>query len=129
MQKLTVAEYCRKFGTADSTVRHRVKTGKLKSEVIDGLTYIVIDGDNVVPTSDEQLQGLVNTQKDEIQFLRQQLQSIREEKDNQIQELHQLLAISEKNVATLSEQNQLLLEDQRNKSSFFQRVKAVFAGT
>ncbi len=128
MQKLTVAEYCRKFGTADSTVRHRVKTGKLKSEVIDRLLYIVIDGDNVVPTSDEQLQELGKAQKDEIQFLRQQLQSVREEKDTQIKELHQLLAISEKNVATLSEQNQLLLEDTRHKSSFWQRFKTMFAG-
>ena len=128
MQKLTVAEYCRKFGTADSTVRHRVKTGKLKSEVIDGLTYIVIDDDNVVPTSDAQLQELVKAQKDEIQFLRQQLQSVGEERDNQIKELHQLLAISEKNVATLSEQNQLLLEDTRRRSSFWQRFKTIFAG-
>jgi len=127
MQKITVAEYCRKFGTADSTVRHRVKTGKLKSEVIDRLLYIVIDDVNVVPTSDDQLQELVKAQKDEIQFLRQQLQSVGEERDNQIKELHQLLAISEKNVATLSNQNQLLLEDKR-KESFWQRLKVKFAG-
>ena len=128
MQKITVAEYCRKFGTADSTVRHRVKTGKLKSEVIDGLLHIVTNDDNVAPSSEDPLEALAKTQKEEIQFLRQELQSVREEKDNQIKELHQLLAISEKNVATLSEQNQLLLEDTRNKPSFFQRLRARFAG-
>ena len=128
MQKITVAEYCRKFGTADSTVRHRVKTGKLKSEVIDGLLHIVTNDDNVAPSSQDPLEAWVKTQKEEIQFLRQELQSVREEKDNQIKELHQLLAISEKNVATLSEQNQLLLEDTRNKPSFFQRLRARFAG-
>lgn len=51
-----------------------------------------------------------------------------EEKDNQIKELHQLLAISEKNTSTLAEQNQLLLEDTRHKSSFWQRLKVKFAG-
>jgi len=127
MQKLTIAEYCRKFGTADSTVRHRIKTGKLKSEVIDGLLHIVTNDDNVAPSSQDPLEAWVKTQKEEIQFLRQELQSVREEKDNQIKELHQLLAISEKNVAALSEQNQLLLEDTRNQPSFFQRLRARFA--
>ena len=127
MQKLTIAEYCRKFGTADSTVRHRIKTGKLKSEVIDGLLHIVTNDDNVAPSSQDPLEAWVKTQKEEIQFLRQELQSVREEKDNQIKELHQLLAISERNVATLSEQNQLLLEDTRNQPSFFQRLRARFA--
>ncbi len=126
MQKLTIAEYCRQFGTADSTVRHRIKTGKLKSEVIDGLLHIVTNDDNVAPSSQDPLEAWVKTQKEEIQFLRQELQSVREEKDNQIKELHQLLAISEKNVATLSEQNQLLLEDTRNQPSFFQRLRARF---
>jgi predicted site-specific integrase-resolvase len=69
MQKLTVAEYCRKLGIADSTARHRIKTGKLQSEMIDGLLYIVVDDDEVEPTPSEQIYTLVEAQKGEIEFL------------------------------------------------------------
>ena len=42
-----------------------------------------------------------------------------EEKDKQIQELHQLLAVSQKSVQQLTEQNQTLLID--NRTSFWWR--------
>ena len=127
MQKLTVAEYCRKFGTADSTVRHRVKTGKLQSERIDELLYIVTDGDDIATSSDEQSQAVVEAQREEIQFLRQQLQETCTEKDKQIEELHQLVAMTQKSVNQLTAQNQLLLEDTQQQPSFWQRIKSHFA--
>ena len=42
-----------------------------------------------------------------------QLHEQTEQKDKQIQELHQLLAVAQKNVASVTEQNQLLLTDNR----------------
>ena len=50
-----------------------------------------------------------------------------DEKDRQIQELHQIVAMQQKSLDKLTEQNQLLLEDTRNQPSFFQRLKARFA--
>ena len=44
-----------------------------------------------------------------------------EEKDKQIQELHQLLAVSQKSVQQLTEQNQTLLIDHRT-SSWWKRL-------
>ncbi|MCH8292519.1 hypothetical protein IH992_15610 [Candidatus Poribacteria bacterium] len=48
---------------------------------------------------------------DEIESLRDQLSR----KDEQIDHLTQVVAMSQKNIATLSEQNQLLLEDQQRR--------------
>ncbi len=45
-----------------------------------------------------------------------------EEKDKQIQELHQLLAVSQKSVQQLTEQNQTLLIDNRT-SSWWRRLR------
>ena len=50
-----------------------------------------------------------------------------EEKDRQIQELHQIVAMTQKSVNQLTEQNQLLLEDTRQKLSLWTRIKAHFA--
>jgi hypothetical protein len=47
-----------------------------------------------------------------------------QEKDNQIAELHQLLAIAQKNINSLTEQNQLVLEDMRHRQPLWQRFKA-----
>ncbi len=51
-----------------------------------------------------------------------------DEKDRQIQELHQIVAMQQKSLDKLTEQNQLLLEDTRRKPSLFQRFKTMFAG-
>ena len=48
---------------------------------------------------------------DETESLRDQLSR----KDEQIDHLTQVVAMSQKNIATLSEQNQLLLEDQQRR--------------
>ena len=50
-----------------------------------------------------------------------------EEKDKQIQELHQIVALTQKSVNQLTEQNQLLLEDNHHKPTFWQRLKSHFA--
>ena len=51
-----------------------------------------------------------------------------ERQENHIERLEQLLALEQKNVSTLAEQNQLLLEDTRRKPSLWQRLKTRFAG-
>ena len=49
-----------------------------------------------------------------------------QEKDNQIAELHQLLAIAQKNIDRVTEQNQLLLEDMRKPQPIWQKLKGWF---
>ena len=51
-----------------------------------------------------------------------------DEKDRQIQELHQIVAMQQKSLDKLTSQNQLLLEDTRNRPSLWQRFKTRFAG-
>ena len=71
--------------------------------------------------------GKYEAQQEEIQFLRQQLQETCTEKDKQIEELHQLVAMTQKSVNQLTAQNQLLLEDTQQQPSFWQRIKSHFA--
>jgi hypothetical protein len=54
-----------------------------------------------------------------IQILKQQL----EEKDEQINRLHQLLAVAQANADRISRQNQLILEDMQKRKSIWQRIK------
>ena len=129
MIKLTIAEYGRKFGVADSTIRHRIKSGKLDAETIEGILHVVIDdndiGTTVGITPEIKNQHLIASLQQQVEHLQQTCDNLRQdcdEKSKRIEELHQLMAISQTNMKNLIGQNQLLLEETKQKS-VWQRLK------
>lgn len=136
---MTITEAAKTVKKSRQTIYNYIEQGKLKAsrngkgfeveleDLLDAFEMSKntsnktnnVSSDNV---SNQASNGLSNVDR-YIDTLIEQL----EEKDNQIKELHQLLAISEKNTSTLAEQNQLLLEDTRRKPSLFQRFKTIFA--
>ena len=137
---MTITEAAKTVKKSRQTIYNYIEQGKLKAsrngkgfeveleDLLDAFEMSKntsnktnnVSSDNV---SNQASNGLSNVDR-YIDTMIEQL----EEKDNQIKELHQLLAISEKNTSTLAEQNQLLLEDTRRKPSLFQRFKTIFAG-
>ena len=129
MIKLTIAEYGRKFGIADSTIRHRIKSGKLDAETIEGILHVVIDdndiGTTIGTTPETENQHLIASLQQQVEHLQQTCDNLRQdcdEKSKRIEELHQLMAISQTNMKNLIGQNQLLLEETKQKS-VWQRLK------
>ena len=129
MIKLTIAEYGHKFGVADSTIRHRIKSGKLDAETIEGILHVVIDdndiGTTVGITPEIENQHLIASLQQQVEHLQQTCDNLRQdcdEKSKRIEELHQLMAISQTNMKNLIGQNQLLLEETKQKS-VWQRLK------
>jgi len=129
MIKLTIAEYGRKFGVADSTIRHRIKSGKLDAETIEGILHVVIDDNDIETTvgitPEIENQHLIASLQQQVEHLQQTCDNLRQdcdEKSKRIEELHQLMAISQTNMKNLIGQNQLLLEETKQKS-VWQRLK------
>jgi excisionase family DNA binding protein len=113
---MTVKEAAEHSGKSMQTIYNYIHSGKLsafqngKSFDINLDDLELVFGNNGDESDDSNL----------VQILKKQL----EEKDEQIRELHQLLAIAHKNVDRLTEQNQLMLEDMRKPKPMWDRVKA-----
>jgi excisionase family DNA binding protein len=115
---LSVKEDAQKYGVSVETVRRRIRSGKLQAD-FDGHQYRVHDNPQQSTTSSQQhLREKISYLEEQVEQLKQQLS----ETDEQIAELHQLLAISQKNVDRVTEQNQLLLEDLRPKQRWYHRL-------
>ena len=71
MIKLTIAEYGRKFGVADSTIRHRIKSGKLDSKTIEGVLHVVIDDNDIRTTPETENQHLIASLQQQVEHLQQ----------------------------------------------------------
>ena len=99
---LTISEYAARHGISESTVRHRIKTGLLDAAMESGRYAI---HDDTLPNQDEQVDEavashneqpepsapLVDQMQSEIAHLRDQLST----RDKQIDQLSQLLAITQ----------------------------------
>ena len=156
MKKVTVKEYATLEDIGVTTVYRYIKSGKLQSEKVDGNTYIVLDenqlktndnqsdfhsviiGDHI-PGSKMQTQ-LVETQQEmigqlqsEVEHLREHLSEQTTEKSNQMKEMlkqqdqaQQIIAMQQKNIDKLTEQNQQLheasQEKEEKKVSFWSRL-------
>lgn len=111
---MNIQEAAAYVGKSPTTIRRYIKDSKLEA----------ILKDNQYDIEPEELErvfgnGQMNKQLDKlIDTLQQQLF----EKDQQIAELHRLLALSEANSQKSLEDNQRLLEDLRNKKTFWQRL-------
>ena len=141
MKKVTVKEYATLEDIGVTTVYRYIKSGKLQSEKVNGNTYIVLD-ENQLKTNDNQsdfhsvitgdhIPGskmqtqLVETQQEMIGQLQSEVEHLREqtvEKSNQMKEIlkqqdqaQQIIAMQQKSIDKLTEQNQLLLEASQEK--------------
>ena len=68
-KKLTIQEYMRKSGISQATVYRNIKAGKLKSEKINSVLYVIIRDDNIENQFDN---GLLEQLRKENEYLRQQ---------------------------------------------------------
>ncbi len=150
---LTAPDAAEKLGISVRALYYRMKKGQIETKIEDGNRLILIDvpetSGNVSSNVQEDLQETDETflelldEKDaRIKQLERQVQQLEkqlgnqaeqsekqvERQENHIERLEQLLALEQKNVSTLAEQNQHRLEDTRHKSSLWQRLKVKFAG-
>lgn len=125
--KLTVKQAARKLNLSSKNVRHWLKGGKLNGEKVDGKWYVQVDSTfehylNANVQVDTQL--ALEQLQDETRYLREllanrdsQIESI----NQHIERLSQLLAVSHKSLQQVTDQVQLLIEDNR-KPSFWRRL-------
>ncbi len=84
MEKIRVAEYARRVGVSTNSVYKQIKRGVIPSEKVNGLTYVLIDSEEVTAGLEsgvaggvsecERLLNLVETQAKEIKRLTKQLE-------------------------------------------------------
>ena len=103
---MTIQEATHHYRVSEKTIRRWIQSGKLKADLIDG-RWVVQEDRQHDQTSDQTV--LIDQLRSEISHLRDQL--VR--RDEQLSHAHQLVAISQKSIQQLTEQNQLLLEDSR----------------
>lgn len=120
---MTIKEAVQFTGKSEKTIRNYIKEGKLVSRKING-KYDIKESELKRVFGNGKFNGnlpeLITIIQKQLEEKEHQLQ----EKDTQIAELHQLLAIAQKNINQITEQNQLLLEDMRKPKPLWQRVKA-----
>ena len=125
--KLTVNQAAQQLNLSSKNVRRWLKSGKLNGEKVDGKWYVQADSTfehYLNPSVQTDTQLALEQLQDETRHLRQLLDN----RDNQIESmtqhverLSQLLAVSHKSLQQVTDQVQLLIEDNR-KPSFWKRL-------
>lgn len=82
-QHVKVYDYATRMGTAVSTVYRHIKAGKLETEEIDSVTYVLVDEEelNSIETPFDvipELKERIEQQQTEIEFLRNELSEARQ---------------------------------------------------
>ena len=132
MTRITVKEYANLKKLGVTTVYRHIKAGKLKAEKEEDNTYVIIN-ENQTKTDENQngfqsvtnietQQKIIDQLKSEVEYLRKHLNEQTNEKDHQMKELlkqqdqaQQIIAMQQKNLDRLTEQNQLRLEATQEK--------------
>jgi excisionase family DNA binding protein len=118
--QLTIQDAMKHFNVSERTIRRWIKQGKVDAEKIGGRYFIDVDlKDSMADDRTPDKAALIGQLQAENAHLRDQLT----EKDNQLirrdeqtDHLQQLLAVSQKSIQQLAEQNHLLLEDTRRRT-------------
>ena len=118
--QLTIQDAMKHFNVSERTIRRWIKQGKVNAEKIGGRYFIDVDlKDSMTDDRTPDKAALIGQLQAENAHLRDQLT----EKDNQLirrdeqtDHLQQLLAVSQKSIQQLTEQNQFLLEDTRRRT-------------
>ena len=125
--KLTVNQAARKLNLSSKNVRYWLKSGKLNGEKVDGKWYVQADSTfehYLNPNVQMDTQLALEQLQDEIRHLRELLanrDSQVESMNQHIERLSQLLAVSHRSLQQVTDQVQLLIEDNR-KPSFWKRL-------
>lgn len=113
---MTINDAATTLGVTVRTVQRRVQQGKMRAREENGVRLVCVslrhDGDMV------DVQQLIDEKNGRISDLLKQNDDLR----HQVAELHQLLAIAQRNIDRVSEQNQFLLEDLRPKRRWYHRL-------
>jgi predicted transcriptional regulator len=134
-QWVTVSEASRLLDVTERTIQRYIKENKYPSQLKNGRRYILLDlsedlinglkdSGNVVTekediTTDLMKDKLIDKMESEIEYLREELSKTREELDQSRQRSDTIIL----QLTRQFEQQTMLLEDMRNKSSFWQRLK------
>ena len=126
--KLTVNQASQKLNLSSQSVKHWLKGGKLNGEKVKGKWYVQADRtfEHYLNAGSLQMevQLAIDQLKGETKHLRESLVNRDkqiESMNQQIERLSQLLAISHRSLQQVTDQSQLLIEDNR-KLSFWKRL-------
>ena len=125
--KLTVNQAARKLNLSSKNVRRWLKSGKLNGENVDGKWYVQADSTfehYLNPNVHMDTQLALEQLQDETRHLRALLanrDSQIESMNQHIERLSQLLAVSHRSLQQVTDQVQLLIEDNQ-KPSFWKRL-------
>ena len=111
-KQMSIQDAAKHFNVSDRTIRRWIKSGRLYAQLINGKYCVDIELTNHLTSdlTDDNVE-LVDQLRSEVERMAKLL----ERKDEQTDHLQQLLAVSQKSIQQLTEQNQLLLEDQRHR--------------
>ena len=125
--QLTINQAARKLNLSSKNVRRWLKSGKLNGEQVDGKWYVQVDTvfeHYLNPNAHMDTQIALEQLQDETRHLRELLDN----RDNQIESMNhhierlsQLLAVSHRSLQQVTDQVQLLIEDNQ-KPSFWKRL-------
>ena len=119
---MTVKEAAEHTGKSTQTIYNYIHSGKLPASQNGKKFEINLEDLERTFSNEDDSKEESNEDSNIVQILTQQI----EEKDEQITELHQLLALAHKNIDSLTTQNQLLLEDMRKPKTAWQKLKTWF---
>ena len=125
--KLTINQAAQQLNLSSKSVKHWLKGGKLNGEKVDGKWYVQADTTfehYLNPNVQMDTQLALEQLQDETRHLRALLDnrdSQIESMNQHIERLSQLLAISHRSIQQVTDQVQLLIEDNR-KPSFWKRL-------
>ena len=125
--KLTVNQAAQQLNLSSKSVKHWLKGGKLNGEKVDGKWYVQADSTfehYLNPNVQMNTQLALEQLQDETRHLRELLASRDtqiESMNQHIERLSQLLAVSHRSLQQVTDQSQLLIEDNR-KPSFWKRL-------
>lgn len=115
-QRIKVSDYANQMQVSLSTIYRQVKVGKLESETIDGVLYVLIDEEQmqIEKQSDViiELKERIEQQQTEIEYLRNELSEARQI----IQQMQQDAAEAQQRSDTI------LLQLTMQKKGFFERL-------
>ncbi len=125
--KLTVNQAARKLNLSSKNVRRWLKSGKLNGEKVDGKWYVQADAifeHYLNPNAHMDTQLALEHLQDKTRHLRELLDnrdSQIESMTQHIEHLSQLLAVAHRSLQQITDQHNLLIEDNR-KPSFWKRL-------
>ena len=125
--KLTVKQAGQKLNLSSKNVKRWLKSGKLNGEKINGKWHVQADSTfehYLNPNVQMEAQLALEQLQDEARHLRESLDSRDtqiESMNQHIERLSQLLAVAHRSLQQVTDQTQLLIEDNR-KPSFWKRL-------